>query len=76
MWLLSLWDRQFMRHCRWLPESEVLYLFFQWSRQPNVPTLGHATRGVRLTCNGMHWSRVCHDEAILSASDPQKAFLP
>ena len=57
-------------------ESEVLYLFFQWSRQPNVPTLGHVTRGVRLTCNGMHWSGVCRDEVILGASDPQKALLP
>ena len=65
-----------MRRHRWLPESEVLYLFFQWSRQPNVPTLGHVTSGVRLTHNGMHWSGVCHDEAILSASDPWKALLP
>ena len=54
----------------------MLYLFFQWSRQPNVPTLGHATRGVRLTCNGMRWSGVCHDEVILSASDPRKSPLP
>ena len=53
-WLLILWDRQFTRCRRWLPGSEVLYLFFQWSRQPNVPTLGHAMRGVRLSCNGMH----------------------
>ena len=65
-----------MRCHRWLPGSEVLYLFFQWSRQPNVPTLGHATRGVRLTCNGMRWLEVCHDEAILGASDPQKALYP
>ena len=65
-----------MRRRRWLPESEVLYLFFQWSRQPNVPTLGHATRGVRLTCNGMRWSGVCRDEAILGASDPRKALFP
>ena len=65
-----------MRRHRWLPESEVLYLFFQWSRQPNVPTLEHEMRGVRLTCNGMSWSGVCHDEAILRTSDPQKAFLP
>ena len=64
-----------MRRHRWLPESEVLYLFFQWSQQPNVPTLGHETRGVRLTCNGMHWLRVGHDEVILIASDPQKTFL-
>ena len=54
----------------------MLYLFFQWSRQPNVPTLGHATRGVRLTCNMMRWLGVCHDETILSASDPQKSPLP
>ena len=75
-WLLSLWDQQLTRRRRWLPESEVLYLFFQWSRQPNVPTLGHATRGARLTCNRMRWSGVCHDEAILGASDPQKALFP
>ena len=65
-----------MRRCRWLPESEVLYLFFQWSRQPNAPTLGHATREVRLTYNRMRWSGVCHDEVILSASDPRKALFP
>ena len=65
-----------MRHRRWLPGSEVLYLFFQWSIQPNVPTLGHATKGVRLTCNGMHWLGVCHDEVILGASDPRKALYP
>ena len=65
-----------MRRRRWLPESVVLYLFFQWSRQPNVPTLGHATRGVRLTCNRMRWSGVCHDKVILGASDPRKALFP
>ena len=26
----------------------VLYLFLEWSRQPNVPTLGHEMRGVSL----------------------------
>ena len=67
---------KFMRRRRWLPESEVLYLFFQWFRQPNVPTLGHATKGVRLSCNRMRWLGVCHDEAILCASDPQKALFP
>ena len=65
-----------MRRCKWLPGSEVLYLFFQWSRQPNVPTLGHAMRGVRLSCNRMCWSGVCHDEAILGASDPPTSPLP
>ena len=65
-----------MRRCRWLPGSEVLYLFFQWSQQPNVPTLGHETRGVRLTCNGMSWSGVCHDEVILGASDPPESLSP
>ena len=65
-----------MRHCRCLPGSEVLYLFFQWSRQPNVPTLGHATRGVRLSCNWMHWLGVHHNEVILSASDPLETPLP
>ena len=35
-----------MRRRGSLPESEVLYLFFQWTRQPNVPTLGHEMRGV------------------------------
>ena len=65
-----------MRCCKWLPGSEVLYLFFQWSRQPNVPTLRHAMRQVRLSCNGMRWSGVCHDEAILSASDPPESPLP
>ena len=30
-WLLGLWDRQSTRRRRWLPESEALYLFFQWS---------------------------------------------
>ena len=65
-----------MRHCGWLPESEVLYLFFQWSQQPNVPTLGHKTRGVRLTCNGMSWLGVCHDEVILGASDPLESLFP
>ena len=65
-----------MRHRRWLPESEVLYLFFQWSQQLNVSTLGHKTRGVRLTCNGMSWSGVCHDEAILGASDPLQILSP
>ena len=54
----------------------MLYLFFQWSRQPNVPTLGHATRGVRLSYNGMHWLGVYHNEAILSASDPPETPLP
>ena len=29
--LLCLWDRQSTRHHRWLPESEVLYLFSRWS---------------------------------------------
>ena len=53
---------------------EVLYLFFQWSRQPNVPTLGHEMRGVRLTCNGMSWWGVCHHKAILSASDPPESL--
>ena len=33
-------------------------------------------RGVRLSCNGMRWSGVCHDEAILSASDPLETPLP
>ena len=28
--LLGLWDQQSMRHHRWLPESEVLYLFSRW----------------------------------------------
>ena len=65
-----------MRRHRWLPGSEVLYLFFQWSRQPNVPTLGHAMRGVRPSCNRVHWSGVCHNEAILSASDPPETPLP
>ena len=65
-----------MRRHGWLPESEVLYLFSQWSCLPNVPILGHETRGVRLTCNGMRWLRVGCDEAILIASDPQKAFSP
>ena len=65
-----------MRRRRWLPGSEVLYLFFQWSRQPNVPTLGHATRGVRLSCNGMCWSGLCHNEVILGASDPPETPLP
>ena len=65
-----------MRHHRWLPESEVLYLFFQWSRQPNVPTLGHEMRGVRLTCNRMSWSGVCHYKAILGASDPPESLSP
>ena len=58
-----------MRCRRWLPGSEVLYLFFQWSRQPNVPTLGHATRGVRLSCNGMCWLGVCRNEVILGAPE-------
>ena len=44
--------------------------------QPNVPTLGHETRGVRLTCKGMSWSGVCHDEAILGASDPLESLSP
>ena len=65
-----------MRHHKWLPGSEVLYLFFQWSRQPNVPTLGHAMSGVRLSCNGMRWFGVCCDEVILGASDPRKALYP
>ena len=65
-----------MRCRRWIPGSEVLYLFFQWSRQPNVPMLGHATRGVRLSCSGMHWLGVCHNEAILGASDPPGTPLP
>ena len=64
-----------MKHHRWLPESEVLYLFPRWSRQPNVATLGHVTRGVRLTGIRMHWLGVCHDEAILGASDPQKTLF-
>ena len=54
----------------------MLYLFFQWSRQPNVPALGHETRGVRLTCNGVSWSGVCCDEAILGASDPPESLSP
>ena len=54
----------------------MLYLFFQWSRQPNVPTLGHATRGIRLSCNGMRWPGVCHNEASLGASDPPESPLP
>ena len=29
--ILGLWDRQSTRRSRWLPESEVLYLFSQWS---------------------------------------------
>ena len=33
-------------------------------------------RGVRLTCNRMSWLGVCHDEAILGASDPWKALSP
>ena len=33
-------------------------------------------RGVRLSCNGMHWLGVCHDEAILGASDPPESPLP
>ena len=66
-----------MRHHRWLPGSEVLYLFFQWTRQPNVPTLGHATRGLRLSCNRMRWSGVCHNEVILGgASGPPETPLP
>ena len=32
--------------------------------------------GVRLTCNGMSWSGVGRDEAILVASNPRKAFSP
>ena len=33
-------------------------------------------RGVRLTCNRMSWLGVCHDEAILSASDPPESLSP
>ena len=33
-------------------------------------------RGVRLSCNGMHCSGVCHDEVILGASDPPESPLP
>ena len=32
--------------------------------------------GVRLTCNGMSWSGVCHDEVILGASDPPESLSP
>ena len=32
-------------------------------------------RGVRLSCNGMHWSRVCRNEVTLSASDPPETPL-
>ena len=28
-WLPSLWDRQSVRHHRWLPESGVLYFIYQ-----------------------------------------------
>ena len=56
---------------------KISSLFFQWSQQPNVPTLGHEMRGVRLTCNRMSWLGVCHYEVILGASDPLwKAFFP
>ena len=33
-------------------------------------------RGVRLTCNRMSWSGVCHDEVILGASDPPESLPP
>ena len=33
-------------------------------------------RGVRLSCNGMHWLGVCCNEAILGASDPMETPLP
>ena len=33
-------------------------------------------RGVRLTCNGMSWLVVCHDKAILGASDPPESLSP
>ena len=36
--------------------------------------MGHETRGVRLTCNGMSWSGVCCDEVILSASAPPESL--
>ena len=32
--------------------------------------------GVRLICNRMSWSGVGHDEVILVASNPWKAFSP
>ena len=33
-------------------------------------------RGVRLTCNGISWSGVCHDEVNLGASDPPESLSP
>ena len=33
-------------------------------------------RGVRLSCKGMCWSGVCHNEATIGASDPPETPLP
>ena len=33
-------------------------------------------RGVRLSCNGMHWLAVCHNEVTRGASDPPETPLP
>ena len=39
---------------------------------PNVPTLEHATRGVRLTSNGLSSLGGCGVRVSLGTSDPQE----
>ena len=39
---------------------------------PNVPTLEHAMRGVRLTSNGLSSPRECGVRVSLGTSDPQE----
>ena len=41
------------------------------------PNFGTCNKGgVRLTCKGMRWLGVCHDEVILGASDPPENPFP
>ena len=61
---------------RRLPESGVPYLIHPMVFLPNVPTLEHVTRGVRLSSNGLSLSGRCDVRADFGTSDPQEPQEP
>ena len=75
-WLPGLWNWRSTRRCRLLPVSGVLYLFHQWSRKPNIPTLGYETRGGKTV---MKWDELvremgCRGEPQYTKSSRKPSF--
>ena len=65
-----------MRRHGQLPESGVPYLIHPLVFLPNVPTLEHVTREVRLSSNGLSSSGSCGVGADFGTSDPQEPQEP